>query len=79
MKQTWTEKNNWKEENILDLVLIRGSSSNQWECYNKKYDCRCTGSIYNECGFFSREFCKPFSVEEQVGLSEKVWYYNFEK
>jgi hypothetical protein len=79
MKQNWTEKNNWKKENILDLVLIRDNSANQWEWYNKKYDCRCTGTIYRECGFFSREYCKPFVVEEQVGLSASVWYYNFEK
>jgi hypothetical protein len=79
MKQNGTENNNWKKKDILDLVLIRDSSSNQWEWYNKKYDCRCTGSIYMECRFFSKEFCKPFVAGEQCGLSENVWYYNFEK
>ena len=79
MKQNWTDKNNWKKGNILDLVLIGDSNSNQWEWYNKKYDCRCTGSIYKECGFFSKEFCKPFIGEEPFKLSENIWYYNFEK
>jgi hypothetical protein len=79
MKQNWTEKKDWERESTLDLVLINDNRAQQWERYNKQYDCRCTGAIYKECRFFSGEFCMPFVAREQDGLSENVWYYDCEK
>ena len=78
MKNKWVVRNKMWKESTLDL-MVNDNSTQQWERYNKKYDCRCTGTIYRGCHFFSRELCKTCAGRAQIEQSGNEWYFDCEE